>query len=134
VDSARSFEALQERIQGVTEYANDNADALADLAYTLGSRREHLPHRAFAVAQPNKPLKASSFQKAQLKPAKLTFVFTGQGAQWAGMGKGLMETFESFNTDMQALDRVLQGLEDPPSWSLQGTRLKITFIAPYTHT
>ncbi|KAJ5624630.1 Fum1p [Penicillium lagena] len=118
VVSARSSEALQQRIQGITQYVNNNATALYDLAYTLGSRREHLPHRAFAVAQLDKPLEGSSFQKGQIKPATLTFVFTGQGAQWAGMGKSLLETFETFKMDMQVLDSVLQGLEDPPSWSL----------------
>jgi acyl transferase domain-containing protein len=50
----------------------------------------------------------------------LTYVFTGQGAQWAGMGRGLMKTFKSFRDSIQSLDIVLQGLKRPPSWSLEG--------------
>jgi acyl transferase domain-containing protein len=50
----------------------------------------------------------------------VNFVFTGQGAQWPGMGKGLMEEFTSFAEDMHELDVVLAKLPHPPVWTITG--------------
>lgn len=125
VVSARNKEALQKRIQGITDYANDNLNQLHDLAHTLGVRREHLEHRAFAIALPDKPLNVSAFQISQARPAKLTLVFTGQGAQWAGMGKDLMDKFPSFKADMQFLNTALTDLHEPPEWSLPGEKTSL---------
>ncbi|KAJ5291615.1 Fum1p [Penicillium angulare] len=119
VVSAKDSESLQQRILGVSRYANENSNLLQDLAYTLGVRRDHMKSRAFGVAHANKPIDAASFQTGKATPMALTFVFTGQGAQWPGMGKDLMENFESFQGDIQRLDGVMQELEDPPGWSLK---------------
>jgi acyl transferase domain-containing protein len=116
--SAKSTEALQQRIQDITRYVNEQPDLLTDIAYTLGARREHLSHRSFAVVSPNKPLDTSAFQIGQAKTTKVSFVFTGQGAQWAGMGKDLVEKFGCFREDIQMLNSALQELETPPTWSL----------------
>ncbi|KAJ5993473.1 kinase subdomain-containing protein [Penicillium sp. IBT 35674x] len=118
--SAMSQESLQRRIQDINDYANNHPAMLPDLAYTLGERREHMKHRAFAVVHPGKPVDTSAFMTSQVMSADLVFVFTGQGAQWPGMGKDLMETFESFRKDIQIMDTALQKLENPPHWSLQG--------------
>ncbi|PWY71104.1 putative polyketide synthase [Aspergillus sclerotioniger CBS 115572] len=120
VVSARDPRSLQTRIQQVSDYANNNPDKLHDLAFTLGVRREHLPHRAVCVASSKTPIDNSMFQKshAQSLP-QLSFVFTGQGSQWAGMGKGLLETYDSFRADIMRLEESLKMVEDPPTWSLQ---------------
>lgn len=120
VVSARKSDALQQRIEGIARYTNDHPDVLQDLSYTLGERREHLQHRAFAVVQPGKPIDASAFQTGQAKSSGLTFVLNGQGAQWPGMGKDLMDTFEDFRADIRAMNIALQELDDPPPWSLEG--------------
>lgn len=120
VISAKSAESLQQRIRGITNYTNENPESLHDLAFTLSSRREHLKHRAFAVAIPNKPLDESKFQTGQTRSSKLIFVFTGQGAQWAGMGRDLIQQFETFRDDIVEFEHQLQCLPNPPSWSLQG--------------
>jgi acyl transferase domain-containing protein len=91
VVSASSPEALQQRIQQITDFVNNNPARFTDLAYTLGCRREHLSHRAFAVCRPDKPVDMLTFHNAE--PAverRIVFVFTGQAAQWAGMGKRLL--------------------------------------------
>jgi len=55
------------------------------------------------------------------EPPNLVFTFTGQGAQWAQMGKELMEKEPIFRKRIQALDDFLSQLPDPPQWRLQGT-------------
>ncbi|OQD86541.1 hypothetical protein PENANT_c007G06237 [Penicillium antarcticum] len=119
VVSAKSADSLQARIQDVAEYANTHSENLHNLAYTLGVRREHLEHRAFAVARPEKAMDASSFQVSKAGSSDLTWVFTGQGAQWPAMGKDLIHSFETFRNDIKDLDEVLQDLNDSPEWSLE---------------
>lgn len=120
VVSAKSADSLQQRIRAVTHYNNQDPCKLHDLAYTLGVRREHMSHRAFAVVQPSQPLDASAFQNGRDKAPELTLVFTGQGAQWPGMGKYLMNAFPEVRNDIQMLNRALQDLHDAPYWSLEG--------------
>ncbi|KAL4772444.1 hypothetical protein BDW60DRAFT_216463 [Aspergillus nidulans var. acristatus] len=119
VVSARSAESLKQRIRAVTDYANNDLSKLRDLAYTLGERREHLSHRSFTVAKPNELLDESNFQTGRGKAPEVTFVFTGQGAQWAGMGKDLLNTFLTARKDIQRLEEALGSLADGPSWSIE---------------
>lgn len=96
---------------------------LADLAYTLNKKRTKFSQRAFTVATEGNEandfaLSSFRFGSAGKKVSQLGFMFTGQGAQWAGMGVEAMRTFPSFLATIRALDRVLQGLDPPPSWTL----------------
>ncbi|AEO68365.1 uncharacterized protein THITE_2050301 [Thermothielavioides terrestris NRRL 8126] len=50
---------------------------------------------------------------------KILGVFTGQGAQWATMSRGLLLSSEVFANTIRTLDRILQTCADPPSWSLE---------------
>ncbi|KAL5046523.1 hypothetical protein BDW71DRAFT_214582, partial [Aspergillus fruticulosus] len=119
VVSARGAEGLKQRIRAVADYANNDLSKLQDLAYTLGVRREHLSHRAFTVAKPNELLDESNFQTGRDRAPEVTFVFTGQGAQWAGMGKDLLDAFPSARKDIQRLDESLRSLPDGPFWSIE---------------
>jgi acyl transferase domain-containing protein len=47
-------------------------------------------------------------------------IFSGQGAQWPGMGKELIENDDFFRKDISAMDAVLQRLEHPPNWTIVG--------------
>ncbi|KAI6502246.1 Type I Iterative PKS [Pyricularia oryzae] len=68
---------------------------LQDLAYTLTQRRSQLELRTFAVADSARTL-ASKLNQGLAKATRASklegavFVFTGQGAQWAGMGMDLL--------------------------------------------
>jgi acyl transferase domain-containing protein len=92
---------------------------LADLAYTLSERRTRLWHRAF-VATRSTELNEQAFTLGKKSSGipRIGFIFTGQGAQWPQMGKELLDCFPWTRSILEELDRVLQSLPDPPTWSL----------------
>ncbi|KAJ5566490.1 hypothetical protein N7535_008128 [Penicillium sp. DV-2018c] len=118
--SGHNAEALRKRIQQIVHYAKNHSDRLLDLSYTLGARRSHLSHRAFAVVQSSSSvLEDGSFSSFCVTAPNVIFVFTGQGAQWPGMGKHLFSNFPQFKKDIKMMDEALQKLPDSPNWLLQ---------------
>ncbi|KAI9925439.1 hypothetical protein MW887_005820 [Aspergillus wentii] len=92
----------------------ENPDFLDDLAYTLAIRRSVFGYRSFAVADSIVELKSSvesglpTFPRAG-RNNRILFVFTGQGGQWAGMGRQLLKQ-PVFATSMARTQAVLQKL------------------------
>jgi acyl transferase domain-containing protein len=123
VASAFGSTSLNERIRLLGEYCKAGEVEIRDLAHTLGSHRDHGRHRAFAVTSSETTVPdLGSFQQGTYAtpPSSVIFVFPGQGTQWHGMGKELMETFHSFRADIRGLDKALQSISVPPSWTLEG--------------
>jgi acyl transferase domain-containing protein len=118
--SANTETSLQRQIRNHQERTARNPDCIADLGYTLATHRRHLPHRAFIVSQREKSIEVSSLLRIPSGPPSLVFVFSGQGAQWSGMTKELIEGDDAFRCDLNAMNSVLQRLEFPPSWNLIG--------------
>lgn len=94
---------------------------LNDLAHTLESRRSQLPWRSFAVVE---SLDALSNLKACVSKAcrssedvAVAFVFTGQGAQYKEMGKGLL-CYPIFENTLRSVDDIFRSFGC--QWSLFG--------------
>lgn len=96
---------------------------LDDLAYTLNSRRTHLPWRSFALLQSPAmldqldSLMSAPCQMKLERPPRVGFVFTGQGAQWFGMGRELL-CYPTFKADLLSAEEFLRGLGC--GWSVTG--------------
>ncbi|PVI02664.1 PKSN polyketide synthase for alternapyrone biosynthesis [Periconia macrospinosa] len=88
---------------------------LGDLSHTLYSRRSHLDFRSFAVAASAEELQAKLKQglpktpRASRQQLNLVFIFTGQGAQWPGMGHELIH-YPEFRQSIETSQRHLEAL------------------------
>lgn len=120
VFSANGADSLRQMIANYEAFIERYPEKVNDLAFTLGHKREHLPHRAFAVASPLGSLTVSPLSKSGNKP-NIVMVFTGQGAQWPQMGSALIHSpgFPSFRQTIKSLDAHLQSLQDAPTWSIE---------------
>lgn len=117
--SANSPKSLTRMIDNYREFVEKNPESIGDLAYTLANRREHLTHRAFAVASRGGLGTVSPMTKSG-QPPKVVMVFTGQGAQWPRMGRELLDSNSIFRTSIRSLDRYLQDMsEGAPQWRIE---------------
>ena len=120
VFSARD-EAGLEKIAG--QYAGWLPSAAArfdDICHTLAEHRAHLPHRLAVAAMTGEEAAEKLGSFLQGKTARgLTsgiaktsrnpvFVFTGQGPQWWGMGRELLESDETFRSKIQECDTLFR--------------------------
>ncbi|KAG5745190.1 hypothetical protein H9Q70_012122 [Fusarium xylarioides] len=103
---------------------------LDDLAYTLGLRRSHLEHRSFSIAASMSELSENlsrglaTASRSQRHGDNLVMVFTGQGAQWPGMGRELLdhpifrqslEDSQSYLEDLGCKWNILEELAKTPN-------------------
>jgi acyl transferase domain-containing protein/acyl carrier protein len=112
---------------------------LGDLAYSLATSRSQFEHRAVLIARDMPALRAELQAVASGQPAprtasgrgnvsgKLAFVFPGQGSEWAGMARSLIESSPAFREQFEACEdalapyldwslvSVLRGREDAPT-------------------
>ncbi|KAK9439737.1 KR domain-containing protein [Metarhizium brunneum] len=100
-----------------------------NVGYTLATRREKLPYRGYTVLDDGRFTDAPSIVKSPISPPNLYLIFSGQGAQWAGMGKALMDSDALFKADIETMEKTLQALSPAPDWSLQNE-----FLKPPQHT
>ncbi|KAF2690330.1 putative polyketide synthase [Lentithecium fluviatile CBS 122367] len=95
------------------EYTYKHVDIRASLAHTLLERRSLHSWRSFAVTNPMDPLDSLEISRpvASQPPSELSlaFVFTGQGAQWRGMGRELF-VYEIFRKSILDAICYLMGL------------------------
>ena len=102
--SARSADALRAQARRHAEYlAGPAAAPLADVVYTAALRRTHHPERLAVVGRDHMDIarRLATFaetgsavgvvQGSGAQASHVVFVFPGQGSQWVGMGRGLLE-------------------------------------------
>jgi acyl transferase domain-containing protein len=120
--SANTASSLKDQIELYEGYVRHKSENLMsfDLAYTLALRRDKLPHRAFSVLQNGQFTTTSSLVKAPAEAPQLYLIFSGQGAQWPGMGKELIQCDPLFRKTIERMDEVLRNVAEPPSWTLIG--------------
>ncbi|KAK2624711.1 hypothetical protein QTJ16_005904 [Diplocarpon rosae] len=99
---------------------------LTDLAHTLNLHRTKFSHRAFTVAREGREAEAfapsavqSGVTPKNLRHTEIGFLFTGQGAQWLGMGKIALREFPVMLDTIQRLDQVLARLDPKPSFRIE---------------
>lgn len=93
----------------------------ADLAFTLARHRTRHFYRSYAITE-GATLRESQVVYGKRGPSpSIGFVFTGQGAQWAQMGKELLDRFAVARETIKQLDQTLQSLpkDIAPCWTLQ---------------
>ena len=121
--SAKNEDALQSLAESYgRQISHDTGIDLADIAYTSSVCRGHLEHCAALVASDHKEavenLKTiaragtseSVFRGGRRRAPKVAWQFTGQGAQYVGMSRGLFETQPVFREAIEFCDQRLREL------------------------
>ncbi|WP_229070443.1 type I polyketide synthase [Actinoplanes sp. DH11] len=127
--SGASAEALRAQAARLRGHLAEHPDiSPADLAFSLATTRAALSHRAVVLATDRESLidgigaLAQGAERSHLRTGvtdrrtRPVFVFPGQGAQWAGMAKGLWASSEVFAAAMEQCAEALAGHVD---WSLR---------------
>lgn len=121
--SARSAAALQSLADRYRRYVSDHPQAeAADVCYSANVGRSHFHHRLAIAAADTGQLaerlaavadgrRAAGVKSGTVKIAtrpKVAFVFTGQGSQYAGMGRQLYATQPVFREALAQCDAILR--------------------------
>ncbi|KAL5047374.1 conidial yellow pigment biosynthesis polyketide synthase [Aspergillus fruticulosus] len=143
--SARSQTALRSNIDALCQYIGEqekifgvkDSNTLPSLAYTTTARRIHHPFRVTAVGsslpEVRDYLSAGSEKEVTAVPATspgIGFLFAGQGAQYAGMGKQLYEDCSHFRSTIEHLDSISQSQGLPSILPLVDGSVPLSELSP----
>ncbi|MCD2512437.1 type I polyketide synthase [Comamonas endophytica] len=121
--SAKDPAALKDAARAFADFVQDQpAAALYDIAYSAAFRRERHEQCAVvegatgaavaqalrAFAEDSSTAKGVESGTALAKPLGPVFVYSGNGSQWAGMGKRLLEESAVFKAAVQQVDAIFQ--------------------------
>ncbi|EMB16809.1 type I polyketide synthase [Rhodopirellula europaea] len=119
--SGKSDAAIAEVASRLKQHLDRTDDNVVDVAHTMNVGRVHHTHRTAVVFEDAKQLhrqltqlsdgkKGPGIRSGQTVTSRATrtaFLFTGQGSQAAGMGRGLFETQPVFRKSMRRCDELL---------------------------
>ena len=125
--SAETPESLRDRARDHESRLGTEPPQWSDLCYTASAGRAHFPHRlalrAETAAEARQRLqkfldggKDSECECGEVEsesPA-VAFLFSGQGAQYAGMGRQLRESEPTFRAAMEECEQILRDHLDRP--------------------
>ena len=108
----------------MNEALEDTKYSLSDIAFSANTSRSHFEHRLAIQAATTEELKkglaefldnseSASILTGQIKPGaqpKIAFLFTGQGSQYAGMGRQLYETQPVFRAALDQCAAILDSI------------------------
>nr|AWH12671.1 RmpA1 [Amycolatopsis sp.] len=107
--SAKTAAALRGQAERLAGFLGERPDVrVVDVAHALATTRARLDHRAVVLASGRDRLRGdlAAFGPGVVTgtpvDGKLAVLFTGQGSQWAGMGRELAETFPVFRDAFEA--------------------------------
>jgi acyl transferase domain-containing protein len=130
--SAHSLEALADLVRAyqtfITAPVGDSVPFLYNLCYSASVRRTHHDYRLALVGRDRQGLAEhlEAFLKGEARPGlcmghtttegqhKIVFVFPGQGSQWIGMGRQLLEREPVFRAAIERCEEVMRQAGD---WS-----------------
>ena len=131
--SAQNENALKELAHRYSKHLITHPEErLQDVCFTANSGRSHFSNRLAAIAASSMQLSnqlrafAAGEQPAQVwsssaqnrKRAKVAFLFTGQGSQYAGMGQQLYDTHAGFRRTLDCCEEALRDYLDEPLLSV----------------
>lgn len=120
--SAATSQALTSMSTAYAAYLRKNPSRRGALIHTASKRRERLKTASYSlidgstILDPAPPVQGQSVHE-------VAFVFTGQGAQWVGMGRQMMLENRDFAASIRSMDDTLQKLEHRVNWTLEKTLL-----------
>ncbi|KAL4804624.1 hypothetical protein BDV18DRAFT_165984 [Aspergillus unguis] len=109
-----------ENLVGVVE---SQAHGFHELLYTMIARRTCFQHRGVIPveidSQNSLVLKEPVTGRTNNNVPVVAFAFTGQGAQWAEMGRQLLDCYPTVQQTFKRLNLALSQLKQRPDWSLE---------------
>ncbi|KAK6827594.1 hypothetical protein PG987_010935 [Apiospora arundinis] len=116
--SGNSAPAATKLASSHQEYLERNPEKLDALVYTLASRRERLKLATYCIAQGTTTTEPPA-PTENMGVDQVAFIFTGQGAQWVGMGREMVLENAVFAASIRQMDKALKSLNHAPQWTLE---------------
>jgi acyl transferase domain-containing protein/NADPH:quinone reductase-like Zn-dependent oxidoreductase/SAM-dependent methyltransferase len=137
--SAKTPEALRSLMMRQEDFLGETTATLADVCYTAGIGRAHWKHRIAVAGSSAAGIRERLHELVQepiTSPGngsqRIAFLFTGQGAQYPGMGRQLYDMHPAFRAEIDRCNEILEGVlprpltevlypEDPEDRSVHAT-------------